>query len=447
MINLMNHQRQAVEWLQKNNGRGLIWGATGVGKSFIALAYASSVEEEREKTGMFSKVLIIVPASVKLQWASEMNKFINRRAIVITGTPTERAALWNFGSTYYITNYENLLKDYKYILSQKWDLVVCDEAHRLANARAKSVKIIKKIPALRRVGMSATFISNGKHDLFSPVDWIKPGALGKTWWDFRSQYCVLLEAFPKIVGYRNQEQMNRIIAPLIHEISKDVLTDLPPLSEVTVPFELSSKERKVYDQIKEELRIQLLSGEEIHIPNALVAMTRLRQATNTCAPFGLEIESSKLETLVDLLGDLLADPSNKVIMFTSFAQTAKEYYKTLSSLANGALILGETDQYKRYEYLERFNNDPGYRFILGTEALSTGLNIQAANIIIHIDSPFSWAKLDQRNGRAWRKGQTKPVVAYSLEGIKTIDQVVHRLVLSKKEQAYMTAADIRELLE
>jgi len=443
MISLFKHQEEAANWLMKN-GSGLIWAATGVGKTLIAATYA---ERLMMRSGRF-RVLIICPSSVRYQWQAELKKYYSIGACVIEGTPTVRKTLWENNVQYKIVNYELLLKDYKYALPLDWDLVIADECHRLANARAKTVRIIKKLNARFRVALSATPICNGKYDLFSQADWIKPGCLGQSWWSFRQEYCVMHAAFPKIIGYRNSERFDRITAPLIFRIGKEVLSDLPPISESVVPFMLSLAERKIYDRAKDELRIELEGRDDITILNALTKLLRLRQICNGSRSLsGGPGLSSKLSTLMDLLSDILEDETAKVIIFTSFAETARDYYPDLSAKWQGSRITGETSQDQRAVELSKFENEASQRFLLGTEALSTGLNIQAANFIIHVDEPWSYSKYDQRNGRAWRQGQKRHVQVYSLIAQKTVDEYVHKVIEGKKSEVDITWNNINEILK
>ena len=441
-MTLFPHQKQACEWLWNRTG-GLIWAATGVGKTLIALTYARALIEHSGA----KKILIVCPASVKYQWEAEARKFYGIEAIVIEGSPEVRKELWESDGAYKIVNYELLLKDYKYALSVNWDCICADECHRLANARAKTVKIIKKLSARRKLALSATPICNGKYDLFSQLDWISPECLGRNWWSFRSEYCIMHNAFPKIIGYRNNDRFDQVTAPLIHRIGKDVLTDLPPLTESVVPFTLSDRERRIYDRAKKELRIELKENKDLTIANALVKLLRLRQITNTTRPFtGGVCVPSKLSTLIDLLSDVLESPDVKVIMFTSFAETAHDYYDDLLVRWKGVIITGDTPQGQRYEMLETFKNNADVRFILGTEALSTGLNIQAASIVIHIDEPWSYSKYDQRNGRSWRQGQEKHVQVYSLIAKNSVDEYVHKIIEHKKNEVDVTWNTIKEIL-
>ena len=133
-------------------------------------------------------------------------------------------------------------------------------------------------------------------------------------------------------------------------------------------------------------------------------------------------------------------------MFTSFAETAHDYYDDLLVRWKGVIITGDTPQGQRYEMLETFKNNADVRFILGTEALSTGLNIQAASIVIHIDEPWSYSKYDQRNGRSWRQGQEKHVQVYSLIAKNSVDEYVHKIIEHKKNEVDVTWNTIKEIL-
>lgn len=441
-------QKEAVDWLKENKS-GLLHAATGTGKTIMALEYARSLPIV---DGRLNRVLFIVPNAVKLQWASEARRHFDIGMFIIGGTPKEREHQWKVTWPFAVVNYELLLKDYKYVLTQHFDCVIVDECHRMANHAAKTVRVIKKIRTDRKVALSATPISNGRHDLYSQLDWIKPGCLGKSWWSFRSYFCVMHHAFPKIIGYQNQERFESITKPLIYHIPKSVLVGLPALRESIIPFDLSTAERRFYDQIRKELIVELIrdDGEQELVPigNALTKLLRLRQSCNTLAPFGHSgVLSSKLRTLTELLEDLLLDPDNKILIFSSFKETVKEYHQELSKHWKGRTITGDDAMADRQVSLAEFEKDPGIRYLLCTSAADTGLNIQAANIVIHIDDPLSFAKLEQRNGRAHRLGQTRPVLVYHLRAQRTVDEYIAGILEHKKDEASFNWRDIKTLLQ
>lgn len=258
-------------------------------------------------------------------------------------------------------------------------------------------------------------------------------------------------AFPKIIGYQNQDRFESIVKPLTYAIPKRVLIDLPRLTESVIPFEMSAPERRLYDRIRRELIVELIHDDGSHelepVANALTKLLRLRQTVNTTTPFGHDIPSSKFKTLTELLDDLLRDPENKVLIFSSFKETVKEYHTGLKEHWDGVTITGDTQMVDRAAALTYFETRPECRYLIGTSAMDTGLNIQAANIIIHIDDPLSFAKLEQRNGRAHRIGQTRPVMVYHLRARRTIDEYIACILEHKKEEASFNWKDIKELLQ
>lgn len=452
-MTLYPFQQQAVEWL-KTRPVGLLHAATGTGKTIMALEYLRLIDEATQaKLERPAKMLVIVPNAVKYQWQKQAKDLFGIDMQVIGGTPAERIEHWKNLGAYTLINYELLLKDIKYVLTHHFDCVVADECHRMANPTAKSVRAIKKIRTHRKLAMSATPISNGRHDLYSQIDWLSPGSLGRSYTAFKQEYCIVHTKFYKILGIAEHKQHDFTARTTrhIYPITKDVLTDLPPLGDSVVPFYLSREERRIYDQIKKELILELVTDDGRQefepIGNALTKLLRLRQSVNGLAQWGNSSISSKLRTLTELLEDLLLDPENKVLIFTSFKETANEYYKELTKEWEGELIVGDVQMHDRAARLVRFEERKECRFLLGTSAMDTGLNIQAANIIIHIDDPLSYAKLDQRNGRAWRIGQQKPVTVYHLRAIDTIDEYIAQLLAMKKYEASFTWADIKSLLK
>lgn len=387
------------------------------------------------------RVLVLCPASLKYSWEAEIKKWDpGRRVVVVDGKKPDRDVMWSrmrnsYRPAFYVANYELLLHDFKEMVVE-WDAIVCDEATRISNPDAKTTKLLKMLVAKKKIALTGTPVSNSPVDLFSIIDWLSPRVLG-SFYQFRSRYCIVTPRYyNQVVGYRNLAELSQRISPFILRRTKEeVLKDFPPKTVEDVIFHLSPKERKLYEgirlQIQEEVEKLTVSGRTLGI--VPVKMLRLKQATNHSSLISEEKDSSKLEALKDTLDPIIKN-GDKAIVFTQFAEMAKILFAELAALGYGPqMIYGEIHALDRQRAVEQFNSDPLCKVIVMTEAGAYGLNLQAASYVVHYDAPWSIAKLMQREDRAHRIGQTKPVTVYNLIAKETIDEYVIK-VLHKKQK-------------
>ena len=422
----------------------------GLGKTIQTIA---ALEDENGPN------LVLCPNSLKFSWLEEIRKWkLNDFIQVIDGQQDDRISQWQQPARWIIANYELLLRDWEYI-PKKWSVIVCDEATRISNPAAKTTKALKKLIAGKRIALTGTPISNRPDDIWSIIDWLAPRYLG-SFYQFTDQYCMKEPRFNRIVGYKNLKELgDRISRFMLRRTKEEVLKDMPPKIFEKIEFTLSEKERKLYEGLKniiiEELKELTIDKNTINI--IPVKMLRLKQATNHPALISKQEKSSKLELLKDILKPV-AESGEKTIIFTQFAEMAKILFSELN-IYHPRMIIGEINAAARQKAVEEFTNNPESLVIIMTEAGAYGLNLQAASYVVHYDLPWSVAKLQQREDRAHRIGQTKPVTVYSLIAKNTIDEYVAKVLHKKQsmsvdilkdferlEDIGMTAEDIKEIL-
>jgi SNF2 family DNA or RNA helicase len=246
-----------------------------------------------------------------------------------------------------------------------------------------------------------------------------------------------------IVGWRDTDKLQALVNPYIFNLRKeDFAKDLPEMSETNLLIERTEREKTIYNRIKSELLVEI-KGTDMPVANAIVKLIRLRQAANGLFAFGEEKTSSKLDALLELLA---LNPSEQALIFTEFAETAKELGKRLPS---SGLIIGETPIANRHTLTSAFQSGE-LNYLIGTSAMATGLNLQNASIVVNIDLPWSCAKYEQRIGRAWRMGQKQNVRVFNLLALQTVDEYVHNILKTKQtvaeDFARLTLKDIEALL-
>ncbi len=393
----------------------------GMGKTIQSITTAEAAKAK--------KILIFCPSILKENWAEEVKKWTKKTSVIIAGTPKQRQSKWQLDRNYYISNYEQLLRDLEDMQKIDWDFIIADEATRISNPRSKSGRFIKKIKAKNKIALTGTPINNRPDDLWNIADFIRPGELG-SFWSFRDQYCVV-NNWGGVAGYKNLNELRqRIQRIMIRRRKEDVLKELPPKLYTDIHCDLNRAERNYYNQIKNEIASDLLKGEKID--NALVKMVRLKQLTGSAELLGSEItKSSKMEALQELLGEVIVD-GNKVIVFTQFAKMAKIITRDLSGY-DPLLISGEVPEEERQKLVHEFNNGEKNKVMVMTEAGAFGLNLQRANYVIHYDLSWSLSKMVQREDRAHRVGQKKNVTIYTMMARDTIDEYIRSVIYAKKK--------------
>ena len=286
-------------------GSGLLGDEMGLGKTVEALAVCEKVKAE--------KVLIFCPASVKWQWASEIEKFIPGAAVVVVeGTGDKRRELWKSEARFYVANYELLLRDFEVMNCREWDIVIADEATRIANPQAKQSKAIKKLRAKRRIAMTGTPVSNRANEVWNIIDFTNPGAFGN-YYAFLTRYC-LKNQWGGIFGYQHMDELrDRLKRYMIRRLKVEVLPELPEKIITDIPFELSEEEKMFYKRLKKEILFEIEARDiskldtPMTISYTLVKMTRLRQVADSMELLGENIKSSKLEVLKELIAELTSE--------------------------------------------------------------------------------------------------------------------------------------------
>ena len=427
---LYDFQKVGAMFMRASSGT-LLADVPGLGKTIQTIA---------SQENKILRTLVLCPASLKFNWKEEIEKWSDRTIQVINGNKKERSEQWPRYYNWTIANYELLLRDYEEISKIKWDEIVCDEATQISNPGAKSVKALKQISAPKKIALTGTPVSNTPVDLWSIIDWIRPGYLGN-FSQFKDKY-VLTDWWGNVAGYINLDDLSEKIAPLmLRRTKEEVFKDFPAKTTENIIFELSTEERKVYEgvqkRILEEIQSYLSKIDQRTLNLIPVKMLRLKQVTGHLKLIGEKGESSKLAALKDILEPIIKS-GEKAIVFTQFAEMAKILAKELKDQLP-LLIYGDVPAEERQALVNLFNTrDLCHPIMISTEAGAYGINLQSASYVIHYDAPWSVAKLTQREDRAHRIGQTKPVTVYNLIARNSIDQYISA-VLHKK---YKISQDI-----
>jgi len=429
----------------------------GLGKTIQLLAHLAARKAQGLPAGRPS--LLVVPKSVVPHWADEAARFTPGLRLGIFHGADRHGLASDLGSyDVLVTTYATLRLDLPRLREMEFDLVVLDEAQAIKNSASQTAKACRLIRARHRLALTGTPVENHLGELWSLFEFLNPGLLG--------QLPVLADHAGRAwLPPAALATVARALSPLLLRRTKDqVLTELPPKTEQTLFCELSVKERKRYDQLRDHYRLVLLGKAAPSLNGAkiivLEALLRLRQAACHAAlidPGLLKEPSAKLDALLEQIAEVQAG-GHKAIVFSQFTK----FLAIVRDRLDRAGIV--------YEYLDgqtvdrkgkvdRFQTDPACSlFLISLKAGGVGLNLTAASYVFLLDPWWNPAVETQAIDRAHRIGQTRAVFAYRLIARDTVEEKIIELQKEKRALAdaivsqdtrllkQLTAADLERLL-
>ncbi|RJP32532.1 MAG: helicase [Phycisphaerales bacterium] len=422
-------------------GRALLADDMGLGKTIQGIGVAELLRREAN----IRRVLIVCPASLKSQWRSEIQRFCARECQLVLGSAAERAAQYDNDCFFTICNYEQVLRDYLPIERTAWDFIILDEGQRIKNWEAKTSRVIKSLRSRFALALTGTPLENRLDDLFSVVEFIDDRRLGPAFRFFNRHR--VTDDKGKVLGYKNLAELRERLKPvLLRRTRALVMKELPPRSTEVVRIAPTAEQQALHDA---QLTVVRTIVNKPYISE--MDMLRLRRALLNCrmsadSTFLVGKQepgySSKLETLDELLGSLLAEEDRKIVLFSEWT-TMLGLIETLirKHRAEYVRLDGSIPQKQRQPLVHKFQRDPSCRLFITTNAGATGLNLQAANTVINVDLPWNPAVLEQRIARAHRMGQQNPVQVYVLVTEGTIEESLLRTLALKHDLA-LAALDV-----
>jgi superfamily II DNA or RNA helicase len=442
---LREYQVAGFEWLTRlaaNNLGGILADEMGLGKTVQTLAFL------RAQRGN-GPALIVCPTSLVTNWQSEAQKFTpEMKTLVLEGA--NRGALFNSvgDADIVITSYALLRRDIDNLRKFQFSTAVLDEAQHIKNPETQNAQSAFALRAKHRFVLTGTPMENSVRDLWSIMNFSLPGYLGPHR-DFRERYELPLArgAAPDV-----QRRLSRRLQPfLLRRRKRDVAKDLPEKIEQVVPCDLTNSQRSAYDALLREIQSGLGSSSAKANAGAkrmqmLTGLLRLRQVCCDLRLVGLEKEdpSAKLELLDELLGEAI-DGDHRVLVFSQFVSMLHLVRDRLEERKLTYCYLDGSTKH-RQEEVNRFQNDDTIPvFLISLKAGGVGLNLSAADTVIHFDPWWNPAVEAQATDRAHRIGQTRVVTAYKLITRNTVEEKILKLQ-DKKRTAIDAALDSEEPL-
>lgn len=433
---LRPYQKAGLDWLhflREYGFGGILADDMGLGKTIQVLAY---LQNQREQAQVASAALLVVPKSLLTNWQRESAKFTpNLRILEYIGMERDKEMSSFNEYDIIITTYGTMLRDIESLRNYRFSTVVLDESQAIKNPLAKTSKAARLLNAEHRLAMTGTPVENNSFELWSQFAFLNPGLLGNLDY-FKRGFAKAIESRD---GETEANLLKRMVYPFILRRTKEqVAPELPPLTERVIYTEFDASQRKLYEQTRDKYRAQLLGlVDDGGMNNArmkiLEGLLRLRQI---CIHPALVEPTytggvAKFELLRETLETLHAE-GHKALIFSQFVQTLKFLEKDLKKAKIKYTYLdGKTR--KRQERVDEFQNDPKISFFLiSLKAGGVGLNLTAADYVIHLDPWWNPAVEMQATDRAHRIGQDQHVFVYKLIARDTVEEKILQLQERKK---------------
>jgi hypothetical protein len=416
-------------------GRAILADDMGLGKTIQGIGVA----ELLARWAGIRRVLIVCPASLKNQWRTEVGRFCGRSVQVVLGTSEERCEQYRSDTFFTVCNYEQVLRDLEPIESVDWDLIILDEGQRIKNWESKTSNMIRSLRSPYRLVLSGTPLENNLGELFTVARFVDENRLGSAFKFFNRHRVV--DDRGKTIGYHRLDELRSTLQPiLLRRTRSEVAKQLPERIDEIVRVTPTEEQLEIHNG-QMQIVAQIV-GKKFFTEMDLLRLRRaLAMARMSCDSTFLVNQqepeySSKLERLNELLEGLIADPGRKIVLFSEWKRMLDRVERRLDAIGCDYVRLdGSVPQKKRPAIVNQFQEDPDCRVILMTNAGSTGLNLQSANVVINCDLPWNPAVLEQRIARAHRMGQKNPVHIYNMVSSDTIEEQLLDTLASKQQLA------------
>ncbi|KWR71624.1 hypothetical protein RN02_29845 [Pseudomonas sp. PI1] len=432
---LRSYQLQGLAWMQalrELEVGGILGDDMGLGKTLQVLAH---VLTEKRAGRLDRPALVLMPTSLVANWQDEAQRFApDLRVLTLHGSDRHKGFEELGQYDLLLSTYALLPRDIEALSRQPLHLAVFDEAQYLKNASSKSARAAAKLDARQRLCLTGTPLENHLGELWALFDLVMPGWLG----DARSFARLYRTPIEKAGDSQRLAHLNARIKPfLLRRKKEQVANELPPKSEITHWVELSDVQRDLYETVrlamdsKVRAEIQRKGLARSHIV-VLEALLKLRQVC--CDPRLLDqtqpaAGSGKLAGLLEMLDELLEE-GRRVLLFSQFTSMLELIQAELEQRGIPyALLTGDTRD--RRQPVEDFQQGRVPLFLISLKAGGTGLNLTAADTVIHYDPWWNPAVEQQATDRAYRIGQDKPVFVYKLIARGTLEEKIQQLQARK----------------
>ncbi len=443
---LRPYQLRGYSWLTflKNWGIGAcLADDMGLGKTIQTLALIQKIYNDKE---LYKPTLIICPTSVMNNWHKEAQRFTPDLKLMIhhggDRMKGDQLAKKVKKSHIVISSYALLFRDEEHLKNIEWDGVILDEAQNIKNATTKQATVARALSANYRIALTGTPVENNLRELWSLMHFLNPGLLGSMK-SFDAKFYIPIQKYNDTSARLKLKQITKPFILRRMKTDKTIIEDLPDKQESKVYCQLTEEQVSLYEAVLEEFEERI--ADAFGVSRAILiasTLTRLKQVCNHPAQFlhdnsPILERSGKMIRLGEIVQKILSS-RGKVLIFTQFtgmADLLKPYLE--SQFGFRVLYLhGGVPRNMRDKIIERFRNDASSPiFILSIKAGGTGLNLTAANHVIHFDRWWNPAVENQATDRAFRIGQTKNVQVYKFVCVGTVEERIDEMIQKKQELA------------
>ena len=423
---LRNYQQEGFLWLSRLADLGLgacLADDMGLGKTVQVLAFLLTQAAK-------GPCLIVAPSSVCLNWASEVLRFTPTLRIHQLKS-TQRTELIDSLKPFdiLICSYGLMQSEHKNLGGKEWQCIVLDEAHSIKNSAAKRSQAAMKLSGKIRIAMTGTPVQNHLGEIWSLFSFLNPGMLGSEE-DFNRKF--------NSDDTKGKTHLNKQLRPFVLRRSKnEVLQELPSKTEITIQVESSKEEIALYESLRLNALAQLSGGEDGK-PAIIQVLKQLMILRLSCCHPSLvlpetEIQSSKIKTFLSLVEELIEN-GHKILVFSQFVKYLKIIRANLDrKKVSYQYFDGSTPQKHRQTRINAFQAGEGDLFLISLKSGGVGINLTAADYVIHMDPWWNPAVEDQASDRAHRIGQKRPVTVYRLITKNTIEEKILNLHQHKRD--------------
>lgn len=437
---LLPYQMQGIAFAV-GAGRAVLADDMGLGKTIQGIGVAELLSQ----MAGIERVLVVCPASLKSQWRDEIHRFCDRSVQLVLGRAEERTSQYNDGAFFTVCNYEQVLRDLTAIEAVDWDLIILDEGQRIKNWESKTSQVVRSLHSRFALVLSGTPLENRLDELYTVVQFVDDGQLGPAY-KFLHKHRIVDEN-GRVQGYKRLDELREQLKPiLLRRTRGEVMEQLPDRTTSVVRVTPTEEQLELHTgfmrKVAEITRKKFLTEMDLLQLQKNLLMARLTADSTYLVDKEEPGYSSKLDRLGELLEELSSQADRKIVLFSEWRRMLDLIEPLMKRHGMDYVRLdGQVPQKQRPALVRRFQEEPDCRAILMTNAGSTGLNLQSANVVINVDLPWNPAVLEQRIARAHRMGQKNPVHVYLLVTEGTLEE---RLLdtLAMKQDLAVAALDV-----
>jgi superfamily II DNA or RNA helicase len=438
---LRDYQQQGLSWLQflrTHHLGGVLADDMGLGKTVQTLAH---ILLEKQQGRLDRPALVVAPTSLMVNWRREAQQFAPELRVLLLHGPKRRAHFAAIpGHDLVLTSYPLLARDHRLLQMHGFHLLVLDEAQNIKNPKAQASKVVRELNARHRLCLTGTPLENHLGELWSLFDFLLPGLLGSDK-QFRQS---LRNPIEKQGDEAAAKQLALRLRPfMLRRTKQEVVRELPPKTEILRSVELAGDQRDLYETIRLAMhaRVRDAVAEQGWARSQIMvldALLKLRQVC--CDPRLVKLEdarkvkhSAKLELLMELLPEMVEE-GRRILLFSQFTGMLKLIEEAVREAGlDYVKLTGQTRD--RARPVDRFQTGEVPLFLISLKAGGTGLNLTAADTVIHYDPWWNPAVERQATDRAHRIGQQNPVFVYKLITEGTVEEKIQHLQQHKQALA------------